>query len=182
MQRSISKDEARQLGHHFNQFLRVYGKERGESQWDRFHQAHTISHLKGISTFWVTLSFWIQGQYDLSESIQEWMFRCFKENATNQGLQSAILEIAALSSERLPLPEILLSESEDEWPLSYQLDDNRPNLSALGLVVINVNGERHWTLVHDILGRFLLNALFYDHSMREKLEFADATNAEHLRF
>ena len=178
----LNKDEARELGSHFNQFLRVYDKERSELQWDRFYQNHTVPHLGGISTFWVTLSFWIQGQYDLSESIQEWMFRCFKENATNQGLQSAILEIAALSSERLPLPEVLLSESEDEWPLSYQLDDNKSSLSALGLVVISVNGERHWTLVHDILGRFLLNALFYDHSMREKLGFADAANTEHLRF
>ena len=178
----LDKDEARQLGHHLNQFLRVYGKERNEAQWDRFYQNHTVRHIDGIVSFWVTLSFWIRGQYDLSESIQEWIFRHFKENTTNQDLQVAVLEIAALSSERLPLPEVLLSESKGEWPLSYQLDENRSSLSALGLVVINANGERHWALVHDILGRFLLNALFYDYSMREELGFADAIDAEHLRF
>ena len=179
---ALEQNEARQLGHHLNRFLRVYGKERRDAQWDRFYQEHTIQYLDGISAFWVTLAFWIQGQYDLSESIQQWMFRKFKENAEDETIQEAILEIAAMSSERLPLPEGLLPAPKGEWPVAHILEDNRASLSALGLVRVSANGERYWALVHDILGRFLINALFYDFSMREALGFASAKDAEHLRF
>ena len=87
-----------------------------------------------------------------------------------------------MSSERLPLPESLLPISQGKWPVSYLLEDSRSDLSALGLVRIQANGEKHWALVHDILGRFLINALFYDISMRKELGFAEAKDAEHLRF
>lgn len=179
---SMDQDKARELGRHLNKFLRFYGKERRDVQWDQFYQNHTIRFLEGISAFWVTLSFWIQGQYDLSESIQEWMYRSFKENADDQLIKEAILEIAALSSERLPLSEALLPMSKGRWPVSYLLEDRRSNLAALGLVRISTNGEKYWALVHDILGRFLINALFYDFPMRAELGFADAKDPEHLRF
>ena len=184
----ISQEEARLLGRHLNRFLRVYGKQRAESQWLRFYQDHTVRYLEGTVAFWVTLSFWIQGQYDLSESIQEWMYRSFKRNTdapTNTDastLRSALLEIAALSSERLPLPEALLPSSGGEWPLSHLLEDSRADLAALGLVRISSHGGKYWTLIHDILGRFLINALFYDFPLRRELGFAEAKDAEHLRF
>lgn len=178
----LVQDEAHRLGRHLNKFLRVYGKERQDWQWNQFFKDHTVRYLEGVTAFWVTLSFWIQGQYDLSESIQHWMFRKFKENADDRIVKEAILEIAALSSERLPLPEVLLPSSKGEWPVSHLLEDNRSSLSALGLVRLSENGERHWALVHDILGRFLINALFYDFTMREELGFANAKDAEHLRF
>ena len=178
----ISQEEARLLGRHLNRFLRVYGKQRSESQWVRFYQDHTVRHLEGAVAFWVTLSFWIQGQYDLSESIQEWMYRSFKRNTDDPTMRSALLEIAALSSERLPLPEALLPSSAGEWPLSHLLEDARADLAALGLVRISSHGEKYWTLIHDILGRFLINALFYDFPLRKELGFAVAKDAEHLRF
>jgi hypothetical protein len=179
---AIDLTEAHKLGTHFNQFLRLYGKERESSQWDRFYQEHTVRYLEGVAAFWVTLSFWIQGQYDLSESIQEWMYRSFKEKAEDRMVKDAILRIAALSSERLPLPEVLLPKSKGEWPLSQVLADNRSNLSALGLLQISSDGEKYWALVHDILGRFLINALFYDFPMREDLGFKAAKDPEHLRY
>lgn len=179
---ALRQDDARQLGRHLNKFLRIYGKQRQESQWDQFYQEHTVRYLEGLSAFWVTLSFWIQGQYDLSESIQHWMFRKFKENVDDRVVQHAILEIAALSSERIPLPEVLLPAPNGKWPISHLLEDDRSDLSALGLVRISANGEKHWALVHDILGRFLINALFYDFPMREEMGFGEAKDAEHLRF
>ncbi|MGN6139336.1 MAG: hypothetical protein ACTHNV_10655 [Ralstonia sp.] len=179
---ALDQSEARQLGRHLNRFLRVYGKERQDSQWDRFYQEHTVRYLEGTSAFWVTLSFWIQGQYDLSESIQQWMYRSFKENVAERVVQDSILEIAALSSERLPLPETLLPTVTGQWPVSHLLDDARASLGALGLVRISTNGEKHWALVHDILGRFLINALFYDFQMRNALGFGEAKDSEHLRF
>lgn len=179
---AMSRDEARHLGQHLNQFLRAYGKQRHEWQWDQFYEQHTVRYLEGTAAFWVTLSFWLQGQYDLSESIQEWMYRSFLENASDQTVQRALLEIAAMSSERLPLPEVLLPASHGRWPVSHLLEDSRKSLAALGLIRISSDGQKHWALVHDILGRFLINALFYDFAKREALGFAEATDAEHLRF
>jgi hypothetical protein len=179
---SLDQDQARALGRHLNRFLRVYGKQRQDSQWDQFYREHTVRYLDGTAAFWVTLSFWIQGQYDLTESIQHWIFRVFKEFAQDRIVREALLEIAAMSSERLPLPEALLPVAKGAWPVSYLLEDSRSSLSALGLVRIVANGERHWALIHDILGRFLINALFYDFPMREELGFSEAKDAEHLRF
>jgi len=113
---AIELTEAEELGDHLNNFLRHYGKQRERWQWERFYRDHTVRYLEGTAAFWVTLSFWIQGQYDLSESIQEWMYRCFKQHAVDRGLQEAILRIAALSTERLPLPEVLLPHSKGAWP------------------------------------------------------------------
>jgi hypothetical protein len=179
---TLDQDEARALGRHLNQFLRVYGKARPDWQWDQFYQSHTVRYLEGVSAFWVTLSFWIQGQYDLSESVQEWMYRAFIENTEDGIIRDAIFEIAAMSSEHLPLPADLLPISVGGFPVSHLLEDRRSSLAALGLVTIAANGKKYWALVHDILGRFLVAALFYDFPMREKLGFADAKDVEHLRF
>lgn len=179
---TLDQDEARQLGRHLNQFLRVYGKTRQDEQWNRFYQDHTVRYLEGVSSFWITLSFWIQGQYDLSESIQEWMYRSFMETPAASGVREAILEIAAMSSERLPLPEGMLPSSKAEWPISHLLDDHRSHFGPLGLTRIASNGEKYWALIHDILGRFLINALFYDFKTREDLGYAEARDGEHLRF
>ena len=179
---SIDLDQAKELGRHLNQFLRLYGKSRSDAQWIRFYDDHTVRHLEGLAAFWVTLSFWIQGQYDLSESIQEWMYRAFKQNVTDPSVRGALLEIAALSSERLPMPSGLLPKSSGEWPMSQLIEDLRTALAALGLVRISADGEKHWALVHDILGRFLVNAVFFDFPAREALGFAEAKDAEHLRF
>ena len=179
---AIDKEESLTLGRHLNRFLRLYNKQKSDSDWDRFYEEHTVRYLEGTAAFWVTLSFWIQGQFDLSESIQEWMYRAFKFNTPDNTMRAAILEVAALSSERLPLPESLLPPSAGEWPISQLLEDARSNLGPLGLTRISLDGERHWALIHDILGRFLINALFYDHAMRVELGFVDANDAEHLRF
>ena len=179
---AINKEESLELGRHLNRFLRSYNKQKSDSQWARFYEEHTVRYLEGTAAFWVTLSFWIQGQYDLNESIQEWMYRAFKSNTPDITIRTAILEIAALSSERLPLPESLLTPSAGEWPISQLLEDARSSLGPLGLVKVSLDGERHWALIHDILGRFLINALFYDHAMRVELGFADVKDPEHLRF
>ncbi|MBZ0115227.1 MAG: hypothetical protein K8J08_22425 [Thermoanaerobaculia bacterium] len=179
---SLEQTEARALGKHLNQFLRNYAKERQEWEWDAFYEEHTVRYLDGIAAFWVTLSFWIQGQYDLTESIQHWLYRNFRTHVTERTLQDAILEIAALSTERLPLPEALLPRSENQWPVAHRLEDLRKSLGPLGLVRVSDDGEKYWALVHDVLGRFLINAVFYDAPVRSELGFSEALDAEHLRF
>ena len=179
---TLSIDEARQLGRHLNQFLRVYGKPRENWQWDNFYEQHTIRHLDGVAAFWVTLSFWIQGQYDLSESIQEWIYRCFRDRVKEPALRLAILEIAALSAERLPMADGLLPFRVNEWPVSHVLEDHRASLGPIGLTRLSADGQKYWALVHDVLGRFLINAVFYDFAMRKDLGFETASDPDHLRF
>jgi len=179
---AIGQDEALQLGHHLNRFLQGYGKQRSDAQWRTFHSNHTVRLLEGAAAFWVTLSFWIQGQYDLNESIQAWMYRAFTGATEDATLRTALLEIAAMSSERLPLPEALLPPPAGPWPVSQLLEDARSGLGALGLVSVRSDGQKHWALVHDILGRLLINALFYDFPVRSALGFEHASDAEHLRF
>ncbi len=178
---ALDQNDARALGQHLNRYLRVYSKERSQWQWDDFYSRHTVQHLEGWSSFWITLSFWIQRQYDLTESIQEWLYRSFTENVTNDTVRDAVLEIAAMSSTRFSLPEGLLPRAAGEWPTSHVLEDNRANLGPLGLVRGSADGERYWALVHDILGRFLVAGLFYDFPLRERLGFAAAKDPDHLR-
>ncbi|MDG9668388.1 hypothetical protein ONV78_11640 [Hahella sp. CR1] len=178
---SLSLDEAQDLGRHLNKFLRHYGKERKDWQWMQFHKEHTVRYLDGVSAFWVVLSFWIQGQYDLSESIQQWMYNNFKKVDLDLSLRKSILYIAALSTERLPLPEELLPESKNKWPTGHLLEDFRSELTSLGLVFLRSEGKKYWALAHDVLGRFLFNAIFYDNTMKAKLGLGPAKEAEHLR-
>ena len=179
---ALNEEEALQLGNHLNRFLGVHGKQRQDWQWKQFHQNHTVRYLEGTAAFWVTLSFWIQRQHDLSVSIQEWLLSAFKENAGDRPIQEALVKIAALSSERHPLPESLLPRSNGDWPVSVLLEDRRSSLSALGLLRISAEGENYWALAHDILGRWLINAIFYDFPLREELGLAEAKDADHLRF
>jgi hypothetical protein len=118
----------------------------------------------------------------MKESIQEWMYRAFTSATEDATLRTALLEVAAMSSERLPLPESLLPPPAGPWPVSQLLEDARANLGALGLVSVRSDGQKHWALVHDILGRLLINALFYDFPLRAALGFENAKDAEHLRF
>ena len=178
----LSKDEALALGRHLNIYLRAYGKAREAWEWENFHKAHTLNYLDGIAAFWVTLSFWIQREYDLSESIQEWMYRRFLSGVQDFTLRLAVLEIAAMSASRLPMPDGILETPSGEWPIAHRLDDIRPLLGPLGLSRISTHDVKYWALIHDILGRFLLTALFYDYKMRDGLGFAAAKDPEHLRF
>lgn len=179
---TISLKDARELGQHLNEFLTYYGKERSETQWERFYEEHTIKYAGGIASFWVTLSFWIQGQYDLSESIQNWIYSTFTDQENDPAIQDAILQIAAMSSERFPIPQSLLPKSKDQWPVWVHLEDKADVLSRLGLTQVDARGERAWALIHDILGRLLINALFYDYPKREAMGFPDACDPEHFRF
>lgn len=170
------------LGRHLNRFLRVYKKERTAEAWSQFHHEHSVSGLGGVAAFWIALSFWLRSSRDLSGSVQDWVYRAFLGYADSLAMRRALIEIAALSSERLPLNEDLLPLSDNQWPLSSRLEDERKNLSSIGLVRVKADGEHYWGLAHDILGRLLLNALFYDFDTRVELGLREARDAEHLRF
>lgn len=77
----LDQAETLALGRHLNRFLRSYGEERAEWQWRNFQQAHSVRYLEGLAAFWVTLAFWLQTQYDLTDSIQDWVYRAFRKSA-----------------------------------------------------------------------------------------------------
>lgn len=179
---TIQLSEALRLGTHLNNFLRNYGREKTENEWNRFYYEHTTHNVDNIAGFWVTLSFWIRGQYDLSESIQHWIYSAFKEQSDDRLIQESILQIAAMSTERLPLPQALLPKSTGRWPVWQLMEDRQTSLTRLGLLRLYAQGEWHWAIMHDILGRLLLNALFYDYPMRKSFGYSEAIDTENLRF
>lgn len=182
LQHLISETETVALGSHINRFLLRYGKERPEWQWRSFQQAHAVRYLEGAAVFWVTLSFWLQTQYDLNESIQDWIYKAYQRSADTPEIKRAVLHIAALSSERLPMPESFIEQGKSPWPVPLLLDDRRSDLAPLGIVRISNAGQKYWAMAHDILGRLLINAIFYDPNARNAMGFGDARDAQHLRF
>lgn len=177
----VPMDDAIALGRHLNRFLAPYGPIRTESEWRSFYEASSVQAERGIAAFWIALSFWLQRQFDMKETIQAWIYRQFKEKIQDFEVRAAILDIAAFSTERRPLPEAMLPPTTD-WPISQKIEDLRRDVAALGLVRISRDGDRYWAMAHDIIGRYLLTAIFYDPLGRDAAGLADATNPEHLRF
>ncbi len=171
-----------ELGRHLNRFLRHYNKEKPDWQWVNFQQAHSVRYFEQMAAFWITLSFWLQAQFDYTESIQDWVYRAFKKSADTPEVRRAILQIAALSAERLPMPEELILQGASEWPVHLLLDDRRSNLAPIGLVRLADRGRKFWALAHDILGQLLLNAVFYDPQARTEFGLGHARSPLHLRF
>jgi len=175
----VTMDDALALGRHLNRFLRQ-SAVRNDADWQNFFARSVVGRSTGIAAFWIALSFWVQRQFDLNETIQAWLYRQYREKVTDPVLQRAIIDIAAMSAEHQQLPEELLPASED-WPTASKLSDLQVELGALGLVRLSGDGGRYWALIHDVLGRLLLNALFYDHAARVEAGFGEAINAEHMR-
>lgn len=177
----VSIDEALNLGRHLNQFLAPHGSTRSDIDWRRFFAASSLQANLGIASFWIALSFWVQRQFDMGETVQAWVYRRFREAVRDPAVALGIIRIAALSTERQPLPDDLLPETAD-WPVTDRLFDLQKEIAPLGLVRIRAERERYWGMMHDLLGRYLLTALFYDSKSRDAFGFASAENPEHLRF
>lgn len=177
----VSLSEALELGKHLNRYLWQHGATRTEADWRNFFEQSSIGPGNGIAAFWIVLSFWLQRQFDMNETIQAWLYRIFRERVTDPVVKQAIIEIAAMSTEHQLLPEAMLPRSGD-WPTADKLEDLQKGLGALGIVRFSDDSRRYWALIHDLLGRFLLNALFYDHTGREEAGLGEAQNPEHLRF
>jgi hypothetical protein len=177
----ISRESALELGLHLNSFLKTQGRVRTSSEWESFYSATALQSERGISAFWIALSFWVQRQFDFKETIQSWIYRQFKERVPDQELRNAIIIIAAICTEMRPLPEAMLPPTSG-WPVSQRLEDVSKEVGALALARISREGDRYWLLAHSEIGRYLLNGLFYDPVGREQAGFAEAINPEHLRF
>lgn len=177
----VTSSQALSLGKHLNRYLAAHGTARGEQEWLAFFRSTSVQDSQGIAAFWIVLSFWLQRQLDLGETVQARVYRQFNDANLDEELRIAILRIAAFSTVRIPLPDALLPQAS-EWPIADRLQDNRKSIGSLGLVRVRGEHDRYWVMAHDLLGRYLLTALFYDHEARKRYGYERATNPEHLRF
>jgi len=177
----VLSSEVLSLGVHLNRYLRHHGPIRTPAEWQAFYDKTVVRTDRGVAAFWIALSFWLQYQFDLTETIQSWVYRQYSTRISDLQVQRTILDIAALSTERLPMPDAMLPATKD-WPISQKIEDLRRDVPGLSLTRLSRDGERYWALVHDVIGRFLITALYYDYPSRERLGYADAQNPEHLRF
>ena len=169
------------LGEHLNRFLAPHGAVRKLDEWYSFFEASAVHAQNGVAAFWIALSFWLQRQIDMTETVQSWIYRQFNARIHDPEVQRAIIDIAAMSTEQAlyPIrccPQRQTGLSPTIWTISG------PNSGALGLVRMKLEGDRYWALAHDVLGRYLLNALYYDFPARKEAGFGEATSPEHLRF
>jgi len=191
----ISMEDAQNLGQHLNRFLTPYGRAKSAAEWRNFWENHRPYIGTDIAAFWIALEFWLKRRVDLGESIQSWLYRQFKEDrlqgdadsawagrALSDDLRRLLLEIAALSIERMPLPEgLMASPPADQFPYSVQLEDVRTSLPALALVRESSSSVRQWALAHDLLGRYLITSVFQDREMLDRLGYKDAKDTTDLR-
>jgi hypothetical protein len=177
----VSSAQALELGSHLNKFLIPHGTGRTDQEWRDFSAASTVGTGPQVAAFWIVLSFWLQRQVDLGETVQSRIYRQFSSEVKDDTMRVALLRIAAFSTVREPLPDELLPHSSS-WPVSDLIEDKRRELGVLGLVRVRGEVERYWAMAHNLLGRYLINGLFYDHAARQELGYGTAANPEHLRF
>ena len=177
----VEGDDAIRLGEHLNKYLAPHNAARSPSDWRAFFSASSIEASRGVAAFWIVLSFWLQRQVDLGETVQSRVYRAFRDQISDDELRPALLRIAAFSTVREPLPDELLPVSAG-WPITDRIEDARKELGVLGLIRVRGENDRYWAMAHNLLGRFLINGLFNDISMRDALGFSEAKNPEHLRF
>ncbi|EPC2038293.1 hypothetical protein [Pseudomonas aeruginosa] len=167
---SLESDQVSHLGKHLNLFLRRFGKEKTDDEWTKFWRAHSPELNSGIASFWITLEFWLGGFLDIGESVQNWVIQQFKSLPTNE-IQHAIMEIASLAIERKPTPEKLLKPlTSPQYPWSYALEEAKSDSPGLGLMEgESFPGGRVWIVAHDLLARYLINGIWNDRLLCEKL-------------
>lgn len=178
----LQKDKVISLGAHLNRFLKYTGKIKSEDEWIRFWQEHKPDIDTSIAAFWVVLEFWLRELIDLGESIQSWILRQFKQSNVSNEIRLIILEIAALTIERRPIPEQLLPLSVAmRLPLSVVLDNVRSEVPGLAIIRQDSPLGRFWAIAHDVLGRYLINAVYFDRPLMEELGLSNIKSPLELR-
>ena len=178
----LSKNDIVSLGNHLNKYLKPFGEAKSESDWIRFWEEHKPDIDTGIAAFWVILEFWLKGLVNFGESIPAWMVSQFKHSSLSDESRIILLEIAALAAERRAIPEQLLPLPKlEKQPLSVLLENIRGDAPGLALVRQNTQNGRFWGMAHDILGRYLINGVYYDRPLLEQLNLIELKNPVELR-
>jgi tetratricopeptide (TPR) repeat protein len=175
----ITSAEAESLGTHLNGFLSRIGAEKTVEQWRAFlHE--TTSHSDGSqASFWVALSFWLQGRFNLQETFDAWVYRQFRENIADGEVVESVLKMSALATERTAMPLALLPPTTD-FPVNEKLFDARSQAPALGLILLSSDYGKYWTILHRTVAEALLSGFFYDNEFRRQCGYETADNPTHL--
>ena len=178
----LDKNDVLSLGKHLNKYLQQFGLAKSESEWIRFWGEHRTDIDPGIAAFWIILEFWLKGLVNIGESIPSWMVSQFKSHSITDEDRLILLKIAALASERRAVPEqILPIPKQQSLPLSVILENIRFEAPGLALVRQDTSIGRFWGIAHDILGRYLINGVFYDRPLLEQLNLTKFQNPVELR-
>jgi len=178
----LKLEQALNLGKHLNGFLENHGQAKSQNQWERFWNTHRPDIEFAFASFWVALEFWLKGELELGESVQGWLYRQLREANLSVTAREVILEVSAMSIERIALPEGLMGLKDmDDLPLPVRLDELRTEVPALALVCAKYGYQRRWALAHDILGRYLLNAVAGDHELRTSVDLKECSDPTDLR-
>jgi hypothetical protein len=176
----ISQGDAGELGEHLNKFLRPRQREVAPHEWVAFWEKHSPLGGGIAASFWVALSFWLRKQLNLSESIQAWLARQFKNAPVPDEAWPLVLEVAALSVEREGAPEGILPQPVPNRMPADLLEEVKKLVPSLALHRVGTS-DRRWYIAHDLLGRLLLNIVFYDRQALERFGLGDAKDHVHLR-
>ena len=175
----ITSTNAEALGSHLNRFLRRIGAEKTMEQWRHFLRETTSHSDTSLASFWVALSFWLQGRFNLQETFDTWIYRQFCENISDSEVIDSIIKMSALAAERTSMPSIFLPPTTD-FPVSEKLSDARLDAPSLGIVSIGDDLGRYWTILHQSVAEALLNGFYFDYDLRSKAGYERAKNPTHL--
>lgn len=178
----ISRDDAIALGRHINVFLEHHGRAKREQQWLKFWEDNRQDINNATAHFWIALEFWLKGVLDIGGSVKSLLFEQFKNLAIEPRLRLAILEVAALSVDRVAMPESMLPRPTAlSRPMSTVLDDIRADAPSLGLIRGHKGGQYVWAMSLTLLGRYLLDGVFDHRGYLEELGLGDVYRPEEMR-
>jgi hypothetical protein len=185
LQHDLTEEDAVELGRHLNRFLEPKQNSRSLEEWRYFHNMNSPRigdfGASGIS-FWITLEFWLKRQLQLGESIQDWLYSQFTSADFPPDVKLLILRIAALTVERIGMPEDLMPvPPQNNMPYSIVLDNARQDAPALGLFRSQSASQKQWVLGHVQIARYLLNVAFRDRPLLESLGFGECFSPIHFR-
>ncbi len=177
---SITDEEVLELGEHLNRFLAPKNRARTSDEWRGFANIYRpiIGDVsQSMSSFWISLGFWLRRQLNLDTSLQSWLYEQFLGADLSDELRCIILRVAALTLGKHPVPEGLLPTSpKGTFPYSVQLQEAQRQIPGLGLHRAITKTDRQWAVSHSLLARYLLNAVFSDRTTLNHLGFEKCLN------
>ncbi len=97
-----------------------------------------------------------------------------------EGAWPVVLEVAALGIERQGAPEGILALSQNNRSVGDVLEEVKRAVPSLSLHRVG-SVDRVWYIAHDLLGRLLLNIVFYNRDALGRFNLTDAQDPIHLR-
>jgi len=124
---TVTLEEALSLGEHFARFLSPH-RRRSRKEWERFIGDTLRPRLHGGgSLFWIALRFWLFRLPDVEEPLRAWLSaRIHSLCERNPDAYAGVLETAAFSRHRLPIPLSLLGEAGAEAVRKIAADPGNP--------------------------------------------------------